>query len=161
LDDSHFLGYIFGSGQLRDQTEIPVSAVLHPPLPSTNLYFMSIMRIHQVKHGPFHEHSSQLHAIAVGVPNWKKVNDGLFKMYEAEVLSKRVVVQHIPLGGIMEWNIDTPTQTPVKTLAARLSPLSSSMPGTTSSPYSGHVPTHRPSGQTGSASTYTKPSLFP
>ncbi|KAF7332554.1 Serine/threonine-protein phosphatase 2A activator [Mycena kentingensis (nom. inval.)] len=103
LDDSSFLGYIFGSGQLREQTQIPVSAVLHPPLPPTNLYFLSIMRIHQVKHGPFHEHSSQLHSIATGVPNWGKVNSGLFKMYEAEVLGKRVVVQHIPLGGLLEW----------------------------------------------------------
>lgn len=145
LDDSSMLGYIFGSGQLRglvfhlsyrrqflrrnaiDQSNIPVSAVLRPPLPPTNLYFMSIMRIHDVKHGPFHEHSSQLHSIAVGVPNWAKVNSGLFKMYEvsrcrvlpnskaieeqesqAEVLGKRVVVQHIPLGGLLEWNIGTP-----------------------------------------------------
>ncbi|KAF9262490.1 Phosphotyrosyl phosphatase activator [Marasmius fiardii PR-910] len=106
LDDSHFLGYIFGSGQLRDQEEIPVSAVLRPPLPPNNLYFMSIMRVHDVKHGPFHEHSSQLHSIAVGVPNWSKVNAGLFKMYEAEVLGKRVVVQHIPLGGLLEWSND-------------------------------------------------------
>ena len=100
LDDYSFLGYIFGSGQLRgadfakrgyasiepvhsaDQTEIPVNAVLHPPLPPTNLYFLSIMRIHEVKHGPFHEHSSQLYSIAVGVASWFKVNTGLFKMYE-------------------------------------------------------------------------------
>ncbi|KAG5640239.1 hypothetical protein DXG03_009703, partial [Asterophora parasitica] len=81
LDDSSFLGYIFGSGQLRD-SDIPVSAVLEPDLPSTNMYFMLINRIRQVKYGPFHEHSSQLHSIAVGVPNWKKVNSGLFKMYE-------------------------------------------------------------------------------
>lgn len=87
---------------------------------------MSIQRIHQVKHGPFHEHSSQLHSIAVGVPNWNKVNTGLFKMYEvlyllmllhnetlmqrndlqAEVLGKRVVVQHIPLGGLLEWDVN-------------------------------------------------------
>jgi len=85
LDDYSFLGYIFGSGQLCGQTEI------------------SIMRIHEFKHGPFHEHSSQLHSIAVGVPSWSKVNSGLFKMYQAEVLGKRVVVQHIPLGGLMEW----------------------------------------------------------
>ncbi|CAK5262917.1 unnamed protein product, partial [Mycena citricolor] len=104
LDDSSFLSYIFGSGQLRDQTAVPVSAVLHPPLRESNLYFMSIMRIHQVKRGPFHEHSSQLHSIATGVPNWAKVNSGLFKMYEAEVLGKRVVVQHIPLGGLLEWD---------------------------------------------------------
>ncbi|KAG1851498.1 hypothetical protein C8R48DRAFT_810513 [Suillus tomentosus] len=104
LDDYTFLGYIFGSGQLRDQTDITVASVLNPPLPQSNLYFMSIMRIHQVKHGPFYEHSSQLHSIAVGVPNWGKVHNGLFKMYEAEVLGKRVVVQHLPLGGLMEWD---------------------------------------------------------
>ncbi|KAJ3787041.1 Phosphotyrosyl phosphatase activator [Lentinula aff. detonsa] len=108
LDDSHFLGYIFGSGQLRDQHEIGVSAVLHPPLPPTNIYFMLIMRIHEVKHGPFHEHSSQLYSIAVGVPTWAKVNSGLFKMYEAEVLGKRVVVQHIPLGGLLPWCNESP-----------------------------------------------------
>ena len=86
---------------------------------------MAIMRILDVKTGPFYEHSSQLHSIAVGVPNWGKVNSGLFKMYQvrklfglqitylfystfiqsgkAEVLGKRVVVQHIPLGGLLEW----------------------------------------------------------
>jgi len=105
LDDSHFLGYIFGSGQLRDQSEVAVSATLHPLLPPTNLYFLSIMRIREVKHGPFHEHSSQLYSIATGVATWKKVNSGLFKMYEAEVLGKRVVVQHLPLGGILEWSV--------------------------------------------------------
>ncbi|KAG1736301.1 hypothetical protein EDB19DRAFT_1896072 [Suillus lakei] len=112
LDDYSFLGYIFGSGQLRDQTDITVASVLTPPLPQSNLYFMSIMRIHQVKHGPFYEHSSQLHSIAVGVPNWGKVNNGLFKMYEAEVLGKRVVVQHLPLGGLMEWDAHWPKDSP-------------------------------------------------
>ena len=65
-----------------DQKEIPVTAVLRPPLPPTNLYFMSIMRIHEVKSGPFHEHSSQLYSIATGVQYWSKVHTGLFKMYE-------------------------------------------------------------------------------
>ena len=35
-----------------------------------------------MKQGPFYEHSSQLHAIATGVPNWGKVHSGLIKMYE-------------------------------------------------------------------------------
>lgn len=68
---------------LPDSTDtIPVSSVLKKELPPSNLYFLSIARIHEVKTGPFHEHSSQLHAIATGVPNWGKVNSGLFKMYE-------------------------------------------------------------------------------
>jgi len=102
LDDYCFLGYVFGSAQLRgtiqttvqmttvltspDQTEFPVSAILRPILPQDNLYSMCVNRIHQVKHGPFHEHSSQLYAIATGVPNWAKVNSGLLKMYEVRVL---------------------------------------------------------------------------
>jgi len=111
LDDSSFLGYIFGSGQLRERTDVPVSSVLRRPLPPTNLYYLSVSRIHEVKRGPFHEHSSQLYSIATGVPNWTKVNSGLFKMYEAEVLGKRVVVQHIPVGGLLEWNSDINTET--------------------------------------------------
>ncbi|KAL1748334.1 hypothetical protein HDZ31DRAFT_29707 [Schizophyllum fasciatum] len=106
LDDSCFLPYIFGSAQLRDQTDIPVDIILRPSLPPSNLYYMAIMRIRQVKHGPFHEHSSQLYAIATGVKSWAKVHTGLLKMFEAEVLGKRVVVQHIPLGGILEWNAE-------------------------------------------------------
>lgn len=78
-------------GMIReDQTSIPVSAVLHQPLPATNLYFLAIMRIHKVKYGPFHEHSSQLHSIAAGVPHWGKVNSGLFKMYEVRYLVKSI-----------------------------------------------------------------------
>lgn len=125
LDDSHFLPYIFGSSQLRGHTDIPVNAVLQTPLPDTNLYFLSISRIHMVKTGPFHEHSSSLHAIAVGVPNWGKVNSGLFKMYEAEVLSKRVVVQHIPLGGILEWD---PSETRSEHIRDAQNSLHSRMP---------------------------------
>jgi len=120
LDDCCFLPYIFGSGQLRDQTEIAVSTVVHPPLASTNLYFLAVMRILNVKTGPFHEHSSQLHSIAVGVPNWGKVNSGLFKMYQAEVLGKRVVVQHIPLGGLLEWERKNVTRPSGTTLHPRM-----------------------------------------
>ncbi|KAG7444642.1 Phosphotyrosyl phosphatase activator [Guyanagaster necrorhizus] len=153
LDDSSFLGYIFGSGQLRDQTEIAVSAVLHPPLPPTNLYFMSIMRIHQVKHGPFHEHSSQLYSIAIGVPNWGKVNAGLFKMYEAEVLGKCVVVQHLPLGGILDW--DGPS-----------APTSSIPPLEKSSSAASYHPVQAPwlrsqSGAAGQSNQFTISSTYP
>lgn len=79
---------------LPDQREITVSAVLHPPLPPTNLYFMSITRIHAVKSGPFHEHSSQLYSIATGVQYWTKVHTGLFKMYEVRPVQIGVLVSH-------------------------------------------------------------------
>ncbi|KAF8725239.1 hypothetical protein AX14_008211 [Amanita brunnescens Koide BX004] len=129
LDDYSFLGYILGSGQLRDQKSIPVSSVLEPPLPLTNLYFISIMRIHKVKYGPFHEHSSQLYSIATGVPNWAKVNSGLFKMYEAEVLGKRVVIQHIPIGGLLEWDSADSSRQSTEVLPARGDPARMSTHG--------------------------------
>ncbi|EPS94520.1 hypothetical protein FOMPIDRAFT_1169651 [Fomitopsis schrenkii] len=162
LDDYSFLGYIFGSGQLRDQTEIPVNSVLHPPLPPTNLYFLSIMRIHEVKHGPFHEHSSQLYSIAVGVVSWFKVNTGLFKMYEAEVLGKQVVVQHIPLGGLLDWDhtVIPPPAVP-QTFSASPAPMN---PPTSTSPRVVHsgsgdargiIPARSPLGPT--ASTALRP----
>jgi hypothetical protein len=65
-----------------DQNVTKPADVLRSPLPPTNLYFLQISRIHALKTGPFHEHSSQLHSIAVGVPFWAKVNTGLIKMYE-------------------------------------------------------------------------------
>lgn len=111
---------------LDDPTLEPSSVLAPPPLPSTNLYNLCINRIHSIKSGgAFHEHSPQLYSVAMGVPpavrttsrdqdgklttkyvsgGWKKVNIGMMKMYVAEVLSKRVVVQHTPLGGILDWD---------------------------------------------------------
>lgn len=116
MDDYSFLPYIFGSAQLLHSSDpaftLP-SCILASPnsgkaksLPETNMYFMNINRINRVKTGPFHEHSSQLYNIAMGVKGWKKVHSGLMKMYEAEVLGKRVVVQHIQMGGLLDWNTE-------------------------------------------------------
>ncbi|EJD39044.1 Phosphotyrosyl phosphatase activator [Auricularia subglabra TFB-10046 SS5] len=121
LDDYHFLSYLWGSAQLYNTDSVP-SDVLRKPLPDSNLYFQSINRIHKAKQGPFHEHSSQLHAIAAQVPHWGKVNSGMFKMYDAEVLSKRVVVQHLPLGGLVAW--DPPDTLPVHAQLATSGPRS-------------------------------------
>ncbi|KAG8937262.1 Serine/threonine-protein phosphatase 2A activator 1 [Tulasnella sp. 418] len=104
LDDYHFLSYLWGSGQVRDHPTSRPPSVLESKIPGTTLYNLSILRIHGLKSGPFHEHSNQLHTIATSVPTWWKVNQGLFKMYEAEVLTRRVVVQHLPLGGIIAWD---------------------------------------------------------
>ncbi|CAE6443806.1 unnamed protein product [Rhizoctonia solani] len=100
LDDYSFLGYYWGSAQLKENPNTSPSSVLQVPLPAhpSDLYTLSIARVRSIKSGPFHEHSPQLYSIASSVPVWSKVNSGLLKMYEAEVLSKRVVVQHLPLG---------------------------------------------------------------
>lgn len=65
-----------------------------------NLYLSSLLRIQVLKRGPFHEHSPLLHDIASSVPNWIKLHAGMLKMYAAECLSKKVVVQHLPFGKV-------------------------------------------------------------
>lgn len=74
-----------------------------------NLYLTSLLRIQVLKRGPFHEHSPLLHDISTTVPNWVKVYTGMVKMYCAECLGKKVVVQHFPFGGVgWVWD-DTPS----------------------------------------------------
>jgi serine/threonine-protein phosphatase 2A activator len=36
-----------------------------------------------------------------GVPYWAKINQGMIKMYRAEVLGKFPVIQHFPIGPVM------------------------------------------------------------
>jgi serine/threonine-protein phosphatase 2A activator len=67
------------------------------------LYLGCIDYINQVKSGPFPEHSPILYDIS-GVPNWSKVNQGMLKMYVAEVLSKFPVVQHLPFGNLLAFS---------------------------------------------------------
>lgn len=55
--------------------------------------------ITEVKTGPFAEHSNQLWNVS-GVKTWDKVNQGLVKMYRAEVLSKFPVMQHFYFGSL-------------------------------------------------------------
>ena len=83
------------------------ASVLAPSLieseASSYLFLSSILHIRQLKTGPFAEHSPMLNNIASTVPNWTKVNTGLMKMYEEEVLKKVPVVQHFWFGGQLAW----------------------------------------------------------
>ncbi|EJU04354.1 Phosphotyrosyl phosphatase activator, partial [Dacryopinax primogenitus] len=98
LDDYHFLPYLLGAAELVGSGTTPESQ----PLPPPNLYTLLIQRLHTLKSGPFASHSPQLYSIT-SVPTWSKVLKGLRRMYEVEVLGKRVVVQHLALGGVLGW----------------------------------------------------------
>lgn len=129
LDDNSFLPYIFGSAQLSDPLPSPDSS---PPTPtptsgslpsapdpsivtkpnlvskeaSHNLYFAAIDFIHTVKKGPFWEHSPMLFDISGIKDGWGKINKGMIKMYQAEVLAKFPVVQHFVFGSLLRWEQD-------------------------------------------------------
>ncbi|KAG9016277.1 Serine/threonine-protein phosphatase 2A activator 1 [Tulasnella sp. 427] len=167
LDDYCFLPYIWGSAQLQDHLTSRPPDVLNTPLEETTLYYQAVNRIYKLKTGPFHEHSSQLHSIATGVPTWWKVNNGMLQMYEVEVLGKRVVVQHIPLGGIIQWAIDEDEPDEVeeeKTHAETKDGLLAAPPLGTgsvhSSPRSDHAPLaagESPAGSPGASSAQLPP----
>jgi serine/threonine-protein phosphatase 2A activator len=84
------------STQASLRTNVAASTMAGPPF--ANLYTTSIARIHSLKRGPFNEHSPILYDIATTVPNWVKVHGGMMKMWQAECLGKRPVVQHFPFG---------------------------------------------------------------
>jgi serine/threonine-protein phosphatase 2A activator len=66
------------------------------------MYLGCIHYIHEMKKGPFHEHSPLLYDIS-GVVSWSKVSKGLLKMYLAEVLSKVPIMQHFEFGNFLPW----------------------------------------------------------
>ena len=70
-----------------------------------NMYFDAIAFITDVKRGPFWEHSPILYDISGVRAGWAKINKGMLKMYNAEVLSKFPVVQHFPFGSLFSWDL--------------------------------------------------------
>ncbi|KAH7397884.1 serine/threonine-protein phosphatase-like protein 2A activator 1 [Cadophora sp. MPI-SDFR-AT-0126] len=130
LDDHSFLPYIFGSSQycppIVDGDPMPVEGALaNSPNPGDiakktvvdrerkhNMYFSAVGFINDVKTGPFWEHSPILFDISGVRSGWGKINKGMIKMYNAEVLSKFPVVQHFPFGSLFSWDQD-PNASPV------------------------------------------------
>jgi len=104
LDDYQFVPFIWGSGQLIDHPRLKpcnfVEADYYESFSKDFMFLGCIKYIAKVKTGPFHEHSNQLWNIS-GVPTWAKVNQGLIKMYKAEVLAKFPVVQHCLFGNLI------------------------------------------------------------
>lgn len=145
LDDNSFLPYVFGSAQLspaiNDTDETPLEGSLpDAPEPSFvakvnlvdkekahNMYFSAIAFIFDVKKGPFWEHSPILFDISGIKDGWGKINKGMIKMYNAEVLSKFPVVQHFFFGSIFRWENDPAAKPPPTTTHNTSQPLRNPM----------------------------------
>ncbi|KAF3761480.1 rotamase PTPA-1 [Cryphonectria parasitica EP155] len=155
LDDHSFMPYIFGSAQLTrpitEEEAMPLEgSVQRAPKPvdvtksdavemlrEVNMYFSAIGFINDVKKGPFWEHSPILYDISGIKDGWGKINKGMIKMFNAEVLSKFPVVQHFPFGSLFSWDIDPDASAPQQSIhmvnqpvAAAAGPTSSLPPGT-------------------------------
>lgn len=115
LDDYQFLPFLWGAAQLANPNNLTADGVAPVGIAdekvineqrSTNLLFSAVAFVNKMKRGPFFEHSPMLHSISQ-LPNWKKINQGLTKMYFGEVLGKFPVVQHCLFGGILPFTPST------------------------------------------------------
>jgi len=106
LDDYQFLPFLWGSSQLINHPQFPPNSVLNDTIVNKHLdqfwYFAGINYIKETKKGPFFEHSPTLYDIT-RINNWEKINQGLIKMYRAEVLKKFPVIQHFLFGSILPY----------------------------------------------------------
>ncbi|XP_055331758.1 serine/threonine-protein phosphatase 2A activator-like [Paramacrobiotus metropolitanus] len=107
LDDFQFVPFIWGSAQLIEHPNYDTKCYLDEKIVERSkddfLWMGCIDFIGKVKSGPFAEHSNQLWSIS-DVPSWGKVNSGLVKMYEAEVLQKFPVAQHFLFGSLLSFD---------------------------------------------------------
>ncbi|QDS72298.1 hypothetical protein FKW77_007317 [Venturia effusa] len=142
LDDHSFLPYIFGSAQLSPAITTPAeipSEGSAPDAPKSgdvvksmtvdrerkkNMYFSAVGFIYDVKRGPFWEHSPILFDISGVTAGWAKINKGMIKMYNAEVLAKFPVVQHFPFGSLFPWTHDPDAPVPITTTHTNAQPSS-------------------------------------
>ena len=159
LDDHSFLPYIFGSAQygpaISDSDPTPLEgSQANAPDPAnvsnaaavererpTNLYFGAVGFIYDVKKGPFWEHSPMLYDISGVRAGWAKINKGMLKMYNAEVLSKFPVVQHFRFGTLFSWERDPNAVAPPVSAHSSSQPSSTDMATTNQFPMRAPPPT--------------------
>ncbi|ALC39244.1 Ptpa [Drosophila busckii] len=106
LDDFQFVPFIWGSAQLAVKSPFdPAKFVDEQVINDFKEHYMFISCIDyicKVKTGHFGEHSNQLWSISA-VPSWVKINTGLVKMYQKEILAKFPVIQHVYFGELMSF----------------------------------------------------------
>ncbi|CEL54888.1 peptidylprolyl isomerase [Rhizoctonia solani AG-1 IB] len=105
LDDYHFLPFLWGSGQLVGHPHLRPKSIHNAEVieefSQHYMYFACIQFINSVKTASLRWHSPMLDDIS-GVKTWDKVNSGMIKMYNAEVLGKLPVAQHFFFGSIIK-----------------------------------------------------------
>ncbi|GAA6008422.1 peptidylprolyl isomerase RRD2 [Rhodotorula paludigena] len=106
LDDYHFAVFIFGSAQLRDHKYLRPKCIhdneILDEFAKDYMYLSYVRYINSIKTASLRWHSPMLDDIS-GVRQWAKVNDGMLKMYRAEVLAKLPVAQHFLFGALLPY----------------------------------------------------------
>ena len=102
IDDYQFLPFLFGAAQLVGDTQLTpqgcTSSGIARAHRETHLFCNAVAAITEQKSGSCGDFSAYLHFIRTRVRGWRKVREGLRKMYEMEILNKFVVMKHFPLS---------------------------------------------------------------
>lgn len=106
LDDYQFLPFVWGAAQLVEHPFIKPSSIHSREVlegyAGEYLYLGAVRFAKEVKKGPLQETSPMLVDIS-GIPTWSKVNSGMIKMYQAEVLAKFPIMQHFLFGSLLPF----------------------------------------------------------
>jgi len=102
------LPFLFGAAQLIEHKHISPKSICSKETVdafySQYMYLGCIHFINEVKTGSFFEHSPLLYDIS-GARNWQKVNDGMVKMFKAEVLGKLPIMKHFHFGPFIPFDL--------------------------------------------------------
>lgn len=107
IDDYQFVPYIWGSAQLigNELNLVPESYADRTTVEKyagDYLILDAVKYIFEKKSGEFHEHSQELWNITA-IHTWERLNNGLLRMYEAEVLQKFNVVRRFRFGSLFSF----------------------------------------------------------
>lgn len=105
LDDYHFLPFLFGAAQLSNHEYLKPKSIHNSEVveefAKDYFYFECISFINNVKTESLRWHSPMLDDISA-VRTWKKVEEGMFKMFKGEVLNKLPIIQHFFFGSLIK-----------------------------------------------------------
>ena len=109
LDEYFHLSFLFGAAQLTGSHGHCLSPAAlfacsnsNPHSDSSSLFEYALNTVIWSKRTPLQVSAPVLWSISQ-VETWERVTLGLVRMYLAEVLGKRPVVQHLVFGKVLEW----------------------------------------------------------